>query len=86
MISGLVLNHLNGQGLVMTERYSAPCPASSRVCLTEPALERLVGKADGPCGYASDRLSVGFVCNIGQREAAPMDFQRGSFIRPRTTA
>jgi hypothetical protein len=36
MISGLVLNHLNGLGLVMTERYSAPRPASSWVCMTEP--------------------------------------------------
>jgi hypothetical protein len=36
MISGLVLNHLNGLYLVMARRYRAPCPASRRVSLTVP--------------------------------------------------
>src|SRR6056297_110001 len=35
MISGLVLNHLNGLGLVMGELYAAPCPAAGQVALTE---------------------------------------------------
>jgi hypothetical protein len=34
MIWRFVLNHLNGLGLRIWERYSAPCHAATRVLLT----------------------------------------------------
>jgi hypothetical protein len=36
MISGLVLNHLNGLGLVIARGYRTPCPAASQLPLKGP--------------------------------------------------